>query len=264
MAERPYVWQMIKEAITTLGSRATNAQLRTFILQKYPGVNPNTVNAQVVALTVNNPSRIHFPENHKPRKSTGYLDILFRVGRGEIALYDPAIHGKWEIAQGANGKLVVRQIGNPETIPLPSDPEPNVSDEERSYTFALESHLRDFIASNLGTIENGLSLYVDEQGVDGVEYQTPVGLIDVLGRSAKGDWVVIELKLARSADQTLGQLLRYIGWVNKRLANGSTVRGFIVANEIDAKLKYAVSTVPNVGLLEYTLQFKVRPVSLDD
>ena len=66
--------------------------------------------------------------------------------------------------------------------------------------FPLEAHLRDFIATNIGSIKpNGLKLrlYVDESGREGVEYPTDVGPIDVLAEDSEGGLVVFELKLSK-------------------------------------------------------------------
>ena len=59
-----------------------------------------------------------------------------------------------------------------------------------------------------------LRLYVDPSGRDGVEFPTAVGPIDILARDDTGAFVVFELKRARSPDHAIGQLARYMGWVN--------------------------------------------------
>jgi len=141
-------------------------------------------------------------------------------------------------------------------------PEP----EEEELLFPLESHLRDFIAANIGNIKlHGLTLrlFVDSSGRKGVEYPTEVGPIDVLAVDSKGDLVVFELKLSRGPDRAVGQVLRYMGWVGKHLASGKKVSGIIVANDIDEKLKYAVSVTPNITVFEYKLRFDLNQISLN-
>ncbi len=93
--------------------------------------------------------------------------------------------------------------------------------EEEQFEFALESHLRDFIARNLATLPIGkkrLKLFVDEMNRKGIEYQTDVGPIDILAVDEDGNFVVFELKLSRGPDRAMGQLQRYMGWVMKVLA----------------------------------------------
>lgn len=122
--------------------------------------------------------------------------------------------------------------------------------------FALESHLRDYLAKNLNaTIKLDAKLEVV-----GVEHTTDVGPIDLLAKSKSGDYYVFEFKLQRGADAALGQLLRYMGWCKKHMAVDKKVFGIILAADISEKLRYAASLVPDVALLEYELQIKVRPV----
>lgn len=56
--------------------------------------------------------------------------------------------------------------------------------------FACSRH-RDYLAQHLADIEAGLDLYVDDNGVDGIEFVTPIGRIDILGTDKTGGFVVI-------------------------------------------------------------------------
>ena len=69
-------------------------------------------------------------------------------------------------------------------------------DEAEVLMFPPESHLRDFIARNIGRIKlHGLALrlYVDSSGRNGVEYPTDVGPIDVLAEKSNGDLVLLAI-----------------------------------------------------------------------
>src|SRR5258708_3001271 len=58
------------------------------------------------------------------------------------------------------------------------EPDENADSQEQQLEFALESHLRDFIARNLATLpvaNKRLSLFEDQLKRKGVEYQTDVG-----------------------------------------------------------------------------------------
>ncbi len=137
----------------------------------------------------------------------------------------------------------------------------------KSLSFAYESHLRDFIVKNLASVAmhgSRLTLYVDQNGRDGVEYPTAVGRIDILARDDTGGLVVFELKLSRGHDHTVGQILRYMGWVKQHLAGGAPVRGVIVAKELSEPLRYAVSMTPLVSLHRYEVSFNLSPVELGD
>ncbi|WP_186264124.1 endonuclease NucS domain-containing protein [Burkholderia gladioli] len=134
------------------------------------------------------------------------------------------------------------------------------NDEDiRETAFELEAQLQDFIAYNIQSVPiNGkrLTLYVDPtSGSKGIEFQTPVGRIDVLATDADGGFVVFELKRGRAPDQAIGQLARYMGWLKKTIARDREVHGVIVARGINETLRYSVAAVPNVSLYEYKVRF---------
>jgi len=259
MDNKPYVWQMIKEAIESLGGRATYSEIKEYIWKKYGEVNEGTITAQIAVCTVNHPSRIHYPENKKPRVANSKYDFLFTTGRGKVEIYNPEEHGIWEIRSDEYGKLVVNQADLEET--------PESAEVEKELLFPVESHLRDFIAQNIGNISvnnHTLNLFVDETGRDGIEYQTDVGPIDILALDEDEDFVVFELKLSRGADRAMGQLARYMGWIKRNLSKDKKVKGVIVAKNVDEKLKYAASIIPDINLFEYELNFKIREVGIDE
>ena len=264
MNKKPSVWQMIKEAVEALNGSVTYADIKGFIRNKYGNVNESTINAQIIVCTVNQPSRIHYPENKKARLPNSQYDFLFSVGRGQVELYDPARHGIWSIQKDEYGKLTVFQVDGSRSEDVDIIEETTYVEELLAFPF--ESHLRDFIARNLGSISvNGrkLRLYIDPEHRDGVEYPTEVGPIDILAVDETGKFVVFELKLNKGVDQTVGQIMRYMGWVQRHLANREPVNGVIVAQKVSEKLKYAVSIFPVISLFEYEINFTVRPVGLD-
>jgi len=141
--------------------------------------------------------------------------------------------------------------GNPrETVA--GDP---VTDIE-SFEFALEAHLRDFLAKNLEQVEAGLRLH-ETEGKSAVEFAIEGGRIDILAVDRDGRYVVIELKLSNGRNKALGQLLYYMGWVDRNLGKGQC-RGIILANEISDELAIAVSRVSGVTLFKYKMNFSVE------
>jgi len=143
--------------------------------------------------------------------------------------------------------------------------EPTAAEEDEELAFSLESHLRDFIAHNLSTLpikQKRLKLFVGPEQQRGIEYSTGVGPIDILAVDDDGNFVVFELKLTRGVDKVIGQILRYMGWVKQHLAKGRAVSGVIVAKDISEKLRYAALPVPDVSLLEYELDFRLKTAAL--
>lgn len=262
MNTRPFVWQMVREAVEKLDGKTSYAEIKKYILETYGDVNESTINCQIIVCTVNHTSRIHYPENKKPKISNTKYDFLFTTGRGQVELYNPEEHGIWEIKRNEYGKLVVSQSGIEE---IPHNENEGCEDESEML-FPVESHLRDFIAQNIETIQiNGksLKLFLDENMRDGIEYPTEVGPIDILAMDENGDFIVFELKLSRGMDRALGQILRYMGWIKANIARDKVVKGVIVAKAIDKKLKYATSITQGISLFEYELDFKIQQVSLD-
>jgi len=132
------------------------------------------------------------------------------------------------------------------------------ADPQEALEFALEAHLRDFLARNLNLIEAGLRLYTLGDRT-GIEFPIDRGRIDLFAVDRNGKFVVIELKLSQGRNKTLGQLLYYMGWVDQHLGNGPC-RGIIIASEITEELSVAIARVPGVQLARYIMSFAIEPI----
>ena len=108
-----------------------------------------------------------------------------------------------------------------------------------------EKNLEHFVIERLNQIEAGLS-YIGNQ------ISNEAGRIDILCKDKNGRHVVIELKRGETDDQVVGQVLRYIGWVREKY-NEEDVRGIIIVGKKNKYLEYAVSSLPNVELKEFSL-----------
>ena len=71
----------------------------------------------------------------------------------------------------------------------------------------------------------------------------------------------MELKVSRGYDRVIGQLLRYMGWIEANMETAKPVRGIIVAKEITNDLKLAASRISGVRLVEYEISFKLNAVT---
>lgn len=130
---------------------------------------------------------------------------------------------------------------------------------EREQEFAAEADLRDFLAKNPDCIEQGLRVYQHSDGRSGIEFHFLGGFIDILAVDRDQRFVVIELKVGRGRNKVIGQLVYYMGWVDKNLGNGPC-RGMIIAKEISDDLVLAVQRVPGVSLFRYKLSVSVEVV----
>lgn len=104
----PSVRQMIRDAVESLGSPTTNVAVRDWIEARYPGTNRGTIMAQLLISTVNQPSRVHYPEGRRARECDDpRYDFLYRPARGQLEWYRPAKHGRWSIEQDEEGAFAI-------------------------------------------------------------------------------------------------------------------------------------------------------------
>ena len=131
--------------------------------------------------------------------------------------------------------------------------------------FGMEAHLEDFLVENWDSIEafKGYEIYQEDGEIVGQQYVTEIGRIDILARSKNGkEWLVIELKKGKTSDDVVGQVLRYIGWIQKNEAKqGEIVRGFVISGEEDTRLKYALHSLTHVDFMTYKVQFQLAQVA---
>ena len=223
------------------GQSFTSKQAIDWFALHYPRIKAGSVQAHLIRLSTNAPVRLHY--NPKPNED----DVFFKLDASHFRLYDPT-HDPAPIHE-ATGKAKEQIETDEET------------DTEGSAEFAYEADLRNYLAKSLSVIEPGLKLY-QEEGITGVEFPVGGRFIDILAVDATGALVVIELKVSRGYDRVVGQLMRYMAWIQKNQAEaGQQVRGVIVAREISEDLLLACSLLSGVQLFEYELSLKLKPVN---
>jgi endonuclease len=216
-------------------------QIVKWFKEKYPKIKSNTVGCHIIKFTTNHKTRIHY--GARPQH-----DMLYQLQNKLLRLYDKEKDPK-PIYSGED--ITIEPDGD--------DRETQVSSSE----FAYESHLRDYLANNLEKIEPGLRIYTDEEdeNIKGVEFEAGGRRIDILAVDKESRFVVIELKVSRGYERSVGQLLRYKAWVRQNLADGQKVRGIVIAKEIGEDLKLAASETADIDLFEYDLKIDLRKIN---
>jgi len=226
------------------GGYFTRREILAWFQEHYPKLKRATVNAHLIVMSTNAPSRVH--HNLRPN---GADDLLFQI-------------------DGSNFRLYVK-----ETDPAPiykSDAESDSTEDEDNgvdsttevHEFAYENDLKNFLVNNLNVIRSTLSVYQDGD-ITGVEFPVGNRRIDILAVENENDFVVIELKVSKGYDRAIGQLLRYMGWIEQNLAEqGQKVKGMIIARTISEDLRLATSRISDVELYEYELSISLNKIEL--
>ena len=149
--------------------------------------------------------------------------------------------------------------------PSPPPEEEEQETEELSTGFGLEPHLRRFLIDNWENTPLGkkYEILTEDGEIIGEEYPTKeAGNIDILAKDKKSkEWVVIELKKGQSSDAVVGQILRYIGWIERnKIEKDEGVKGIIIVKEIDKKLENALFALKGrikISCFEYNVQFSL-------
>lgn len=210
---------------------------------RYPLVKEGTIAAHLTRASTNNKTRLHYSARADD-------DLFFQIAPGRFRLFD-SVSDPAPIHEAGIISDVADETQTAEFATSPADSE-----------FAYERDLRDYLARNLLLIEPGLRLY-EEEGVTGIEFPVGGRYIDILAVDSRGGYVVVELKVSRGYDRTLGQLLRYIGWIEVHQADvGQSVRGVIVAKDVSHDLRLACRRVAGIQLFEYALSVSLRAVSV--
>jgi endonuclease len=216
--------------------------------EHYPKIKSNTVSMHVEGMAVNNSVRRH----HANIRSGSGHDLFYKQGPNQFRLWmkdsDPPPMYKEGIEKAEVDTDNVVSEGEEDGPPV------NATRE-----FAFERDLRNYLVRNLGLIEPGLRLY-DEEGITGVEFPVGGRFTDILAVDKDGRYVVVELKVSRGYDRVVGQLLRYMAWVEQNMDASQSVRGIIVGNEITSDLKLASSRVSDIQLVEYEISLNLRSV----
>ena len=230
--------EAIREVMSEAGGALHAKEVKSRVYQKYPDRpwKESAIHAHLYGCSVNHPpAYTQHPSMPK---------FLFDLGKRTYELYNPEKHGKWTRGHREG-----------------EEPSELVEDQQAliQASMTLEKDLQEYIVRNLDQIEAHLKLY-SQGGVSGREFNTDVGRIDILAVDKGSNFVVIELKAGTASHATVGQLLGYMSWVRRNIAEGKQVRGIIIADDFDTKLRYAVFELPSILLKKYEVHFAFKDV----
>ena len=102
-------------------------------------------------------------------------------------------------------------------------------------------------------------IFEEDGELVGQQYPSDTGPIDILAISKdKKKLLVVELKKGRVSDVVVGQIQRYMGYVQDELAEGDQeVHGVVIALEDDIRLRRALSVTKNIEYYSYNISFKL-------
>lgn len=134
---------------------------------------------------------------------------------------------------------------------------------EPAARFGLEKYLQEFMRDNWEHVPQlkAWALHEVDGETVGYEYNTKeIGRIDLLAHHRKEPkWLVIELKRNQTSDDTIGQVLRYMGWASEKLAKpGEEVEGMVICHAGDTRMRYALKYTHGVKLVLYEVQFRLQ------
>lgn len=201
--------------------------------------------------------------------------IFERLIRGESTLY---FFGRWDDKADFRYFGIANYVEHRDGVPIIVEGQPSQtirvmlkcqdvdhgissreSEENVEQSFAMEKHLEEFIVDNWISTEFGKSydIYDEDPDRPGQQFPTDTGRIDILALSKdKESLLVLELKKGRASDAAVGQILRYINFVQEEIAKpGQSVKGVIIALDDDQRIRRALDAVTGIDFYRYRISF---------
>jgi len=155
----------------------------------------------------------------------GTRPVVGLSGELEVAAVDGALEVAVTAEEGSSRLHVerVELLASAALDPGSGDP---VTDDvaKRPTTTAGDRHgaLRERVLDDPALVESGFTPLATER-------ETPAGPVDVFGRDAEGQAVVVEIKADRAGPAAVGQIDRYVEALRRDLHADAEVRGVLVA-----------------------------------
>lgn len=136
------------------------------------------------------------------------------------------------------------------------------SEVREQLAFQMEKQLEDFLVHNWASTSLGreYDIYTEDGQLVGQQYLSDTGPMDILAISKdRTRLLVVELKRGRASDVVVGQIQRYMGFVQGELLEaGQSVEGVIIAQEDDPRIRRALSVAPNIRFMKYRVEFHLE------
>jgi hypothetical protein len=213
----------------------------------------------VVVPGLQHPLRVRPPALPPPPDDPGERDEPverdLHEGGVEVELDDAVIDEHEDELEKDEAPLPASKRSNTVTrkpVPAPAPVVARRAPRPAPPTLSLDpGQVRALLAEQPGMVEKGLGVHSDATGRQvGVDFETPVGDIDLLARDPRGGFVVILVPEHEDADLVPG-LLRRMGWVRKHLCkSGEAVRAVAVMNDVPESALYAAA-----GLSDGVIRF---------
>lgn len=128
--------------------------------------------------------------------------------------------------------------------------------------FQMEKQLEDFLVHNWASTSLGreYDIYTEDGQPVGQQYPSDTGPMDILAISKdRSRLLVVELKRGRASDAVVGQIQRYMGFVQAELLEpGQSVEGVIIAQDDDPRIRRALSVAQNIRFMKYRVEFHLE------
>lgn len=122
-----------------------------------------------------------------------------------------------------------------------------------SISFEDEPALQEHLFKNWEHLDLSNEWKIIKSSLKNGKFKTEVGEMDILVKHrSEPRWLVIELKVDKSSDVAVGQILRYMGWIKLNKAEvDEKVEGLIISNFADKQILYALFCTSDIRLFEY-------------
>ncbi len=119
-----------------------------------------------------------------------------------------------------------------------------------------EKEIEDYYVRHINEIDKNIEVVTTP--TYGRQFSTHIGPIDILCIDKKTkEYVICELKRGQTSDETVGQLLRYMGWVKKHLeTSNKNVRGILVGSEFNEKIDYSLLGIQNENIFKLIKKYE--------